>query len=202
MDDGTFVNLYEIREHAQKTHALIQQYSLGEKNLNVWREHVNMFTHMINNMPLKSHAQALVELKSYFGDDKGMPKSVKKAADDIIKETQKPNYAAPGFESMQGPGLMAWGPAMHMNHPPMGMVGFNQGGFPQPPFMAPSIQQPNFSGTCFLCYQPGHMAKNCPSQAGRYGPARSQGNSNGGRRGGSSGGFGGNKPWGKKNKKG
>ena len=175
MDDGTFVNLYDIREHAQKTHALIQQYSLGEKNLNIWREHVNMFTDMINNMPLKSHAQALVELKSYFGDDKGMPKSVKKAADDIIKETQKPNYAAPGFESLQGPGPMAWGPAMHMNHPPMGMVGFNQGGFPQPPFMAPSIQQPNFSGTCFLCSQPGHMAKNCPSQAGRYGPARSQG---------------------------
>ena len=161
-----------------------------------------MFTHMINNMPLKSHAQALVELKSYFGDDKGMPKSVKKAADDIIKETQKPNYAAPGFESMQGSGPMAWGPAIHMNHPPMGMVGFNQGGFPQPPFMAPSAQQPGFSGTCFLCYQPGHMAKNCPSQAGRYGPARSQGNSNGGRRGGSSGGFGGNKPWGKKNKRG
>ena len=82
-----------------------------------------------------------------------MPKSVKKAADEIIKESQKPNYAAQGFESMQGP-------AMHMNQPPMGMAGFNQAGFVQPPpFMAANL--PNFSGTCFLCYQPGHMAKNC-----------------------------------------
>ena len=109
---------------------------------------------LIYKLPLGKHwkyALALQQLQENYGGNKGVSKSDKKDADKILKRSG-------GAPSMCAPAPV-WVPPPSMMMP----------SFPPMPFMAHTQQFPDtqqrrpFTGNCFNCQQPGHLAKDCPS---------------------------------------
>ena len=88
------------------------------------------------------HAWAILELKKYFGDSKGLSKKLKTKADNIIREASGPHEWVQPFVG---------NPDVHV-----GMGGFQQ------QYMQPPFQQ---GGVCFSFQQPGHLSRNCANVA-------------------------------------
>ena len=166
------MDLYAMKEHAQKTHLLATKWGIGTIKQELWRSHSNFLQRIIDNVAFNSHGWAVRELKAYFGGEEDLSKSENKAAKRIIREATRPHH------SMQMNSRSAWPPPPQFLSPPM--MGMDMG--PQP-FLRPQhmqqMQAPpgrpgHFGGTCFRCNQTGHMARNCSTFLGQ-----NQGNAGG-----------------------
>ena len=97
IDDDQFPSLFAIREFANKTLAYALQWSMGKLKIDQWTENVNFIDHLLENLNHRSHAWAILELKKYFGDSKGLSKKLKRRADNTIREASRPHeWVQPG----------------------------------------------------------------------------------------------------------
>ena len=134
-----FRTLYEAKEYAHKNHNLALQWDMGKLTITHWRENDNLVQYLIDNLATKSHSWAMRELKSYFGDNQGLSKKIKKVAENMVKEASKPHLGDQQFE--QWPQQPLYMQPMGMQMQPMGM--------PMPPQRGFQMQQKNNGQLCF-----------------------------------------------------
>ena len=152
IEDNVFRTLYEAKEYAHKNHNLALQWDMGKLTITHWRENDNLVQYLIDNLATKSHSWAMRELKSYFGDNQGLSKKIKKVAENMVKEASKPHLGDQQFE--QWPQQPLYMQPMGMQMQPMGM--------PMPPQRGFQMQQKNNGQLCFICQMPGHVQRACP----------------------------------------
>ena len=155
IEDGVFKSLYEAKDYAHKNHNLALQWDMGKVKITQWRENDNLVQYLIDNLATKSHSWAMRELKSYFGDNQGLSKKIKKVAESMVREASKPHLGDQQFEQ--------W-PQQPMYMQPMGMS-MQPMGLSMPPQRGFNGQQESNGQLCFSCQMPGHLQRNCP-----YGP--------------------------------
>ena len=161
VDASAFANLHEVRSIVNNIFLLVVRNNLGPKEVAEWQENLVFIEYLATNLGSQSHSWAMQKLKEVFGGRQGMSSSKKTLADRIVRQTpQRTQRMIPQIQLPPPPqnlfggglGMMApmhpvpFGPVQHFAPP---------GGLPPRPF----------GGTCYICQQQGHMAKNCPYSA-------------------------------------
>ena len=161
VDASAFANLHEVRSIVNNIFLLVVRNNLGPKEVAEWQENLVFIEYLATNLGSQSHSWAMQKLKEVFGGRQGMSSSKKSLADRIVRQTpQRTQGMIPQIQLPPPPqnlfggglGMMApmhpvpFGPVQHFAPP---------GGLPPRPF----------GGTCYICQQQGHMAKNCPYSA-------------------------------------
>ena len=147
IEDHVFKTLYEAKEYAHKNHNLALQWDMGKIKITHWRENDNLVQYLIDNLATKSHSWAMRELKSYFGDNQGLSKKIKKVAESMVREASKPHLGDHQVEQ--------W-PQQYVQ--PMQMMPM---GMSMPPQRSFQMQQKE-NQVCFTCQMPGHRQRHCP----------------------------------------
>jgi len=175
VDASAFANLHEVRSIINNIFLLAVRNNLGQKEIAEWQENLVFVEYLASNLGSQSHSWAMQKLKELFGGKQGMSSGKKSLADRIVRQTPQRTQGMlpqmnlpPPPQQFFGGGLGMMAPA----HPvPFGpMQHFNPVQPNQPP-------RP-FYGTCYICQQTGHMAKNCPYSTGQ--PPRGGMNKRGG----------------------
>ena len=158
VDASAFSNLHEVRSIVNNIFLLVVRNNLGPKEVAEWQENLVFIEYLATNLGSQSHSWAMQKLKEVFGGRQGMSSSKKSLADRIVRQTPQRTQALlpqmqipPPPQNLFGGGLgmltpmhpVPFGPVQHFAPP---------GGLPPRPF----------GGTCYVCQQQGHMAKNCP----------------------------------------
>ena len=86
LEDDSFLDVYAMHAHAQKTHLLANKWGIGNVKQELWTSHSNFLQRIIDNVAFNSHGWAVRELKAYFGGEEDLSKSENKAAKRIIRE--------------------------------------------------------------------------------------------------------------------
>jgi len=178
VDAAAFANLHEVRSIVNNIFLLVVRNNLGPKEVAEWQENLVFIEYLATNLGSQSHSWAMQKLKEVFGGRQGMSSSKKSLADKILRQTPQRTqgmlpqvHLPPPPQQFFGGGLGMMAPVHPVPFGPMQHFAPPQGGQPPRPFV----------GTCFVCQQQGHMAKNCPysngqqsrgSNAKRGGPKR------------------------------
>ena len=78
LDDDLFLDVYAMKEHAQKTHLLASKLGIGNVKQELWRSHSTFVQRIIDNVAFNSHGWAVRELKAYFGGEEDLTRSENK----------------------------------------------------------------------------------------------------------------------------
>jgi hypothetical protein len=161
VDASAFANLHEVKSIVNNIFLLVVRNNLGPKEVAEWQENLVFIEYLATNLGSQSHSWAMQKLKEVFGGRQAMSSSKKSLADRIVRQTpQRTQGMIPQIQLPPPPqnlfggglGMMApmhpvpFGPVQHFAPP---------GGLPPRPF----------GGTCYICQQQGHMAKNYPYSA-------------------------------------
>ena len=141
---------------------LVVRNRLGPKEIAEWQENLVFMEYLASNLGNQSHNWAMQKLKEVFGGKQGMSAGKKKMADKIVRETPQRTQGLPPQINLPPPPQQFFGGGLGMMAPmhpvPFGPINH----VAQPPMQPPRP----FPGTCYICQQSGHMAKNCPFSTG------------------------------------
>ena len=162
VDACAFANLHEARIMVNNIFLLVVRNRLGPKEIAEWQENLVFMEYLASNLGNQSHNWAMQKLKEVFGGKQGMSAGKKKLADKIVRETPQRTQGLPPQINLPPPPQQFFGGGLGMMAPmhpvPFGPINH----VAQPPMQPPRP----FPGTCYICQQSGHMAKNCPFSTG------------------------------------